>query len=188
MSKTEFITDREIYEKVILGAVPGAESFVWIATADLKDLYVARRGKMLPFLGTLSELVRRGVAIRLLHAKEPGPRFRRDFDRYPGLIQGMEKILCPRVHFKCVVVDGRTAYTGSANLTGAGMGAKSGKNRNFESGIFTTDTAVVRRIMDQFDAVWMGGRCPGCGRRRYCAAYGELRPDFVPPARRKKTR
>ena len=41
MSKTEFLTDREIYERVILGAVPDAEEFVWIATADIKDLHVA---------------------------------------------------------------------------------------------------------------------------------------------------
>ena len=31
----------------------------------------------------------------------------------------MERMLCPRVHFKCVIVDGVKAYFGSANLTGA---------------------------------------------------------------------
>jgi phosphatidylserine/phosphatidylglycerophosphate/cardiolipin synthase-like enzyme len=186
MGKTEFITDREIYEKVILGEVPKAEKFVWIATADIKDLHVERRKKMVPFLATLSELVRRGVAVRLLHAKEPGPKFRRDFDRYPNLVEGMEMILCPRVHFKCVVVDGDCAYSGSANLTGAGMGAKSAPRRNFESGVFTTDAGVVEGIMDQFDSVWMGSRCRGCGRRRYCAAYDEIGPRERPAKRKKK--
>lgn len=33
-------------------------------------------------------------------------------------------ILCPRVHFKSVIVDGRFVFSGSANLTDAGMGAK----------------------------------------------------------------
>ena len=58
-------------------------------------------------------------------AKDPGPNWRDDFDRYPTLWTAMERMLCPRVHFKCIIVDGVKAYFGSANLTGAGMGAKS---------------------------------------------------------------
>ena len=100
--------------------------------------------------------------------------FRRDFDRYPNLIDGMERILCPRVHFKSVVVDGRFAYSGSANLTGAGMGAKSSHHRNFESGFVTTDPGTVRAIMEQFDRVWMGAECEACRRKRYCADHQEL--------------
>ena len=125
MSKTKFITDTEIYKEVILEQIPKAQEFLWLGTSDLKDLYVNKNGKMVPFLEILSGLVKRKVSIRLIHAKEPGPAFRRDFDKYPNLIKGMERILCPRVHFKSVIVDGRFAYTGSANLTGAGMGAKS---------------------------------------------------------------
>ncbi len=174
MEKTKFITDREIYEQVIIRAIPKAEEFLWLATSDLKDLHVNKAKRMVPFLETLSELAERGVAIRMLHAKEPGPRFRSDFDRYPNLIDGMERILCPRVHFKSVVVDGRFAYSGSANLTGAGMGAKSERRRNFESGIVTTAPGLIRRIMDQFDGVWMGAHCADCGRKRYCADYREL--------------
>ncbi len=100
--------------------------------------------------------------------------FRRDFDKYPNLISGMERILCPRVHFKSVAVDGRFAYTGSANLTGAGMGAKSEGRRNFENGIITTDTALIEKIMAQFDAVWMGARCAKCRRKQFCADYKDL--------------
>lgn len=171
---TEFVTDREIYERVILGAVPGAESFLWLATSDLKDLHVAKGRKMVPFLEVLSDLIARDVAVRLIHAKEPGPAFRRDFDRYPNLIAGMERILCPRVHLKSVVVDGRFAYTGSANLTGAGTGAKSVNRRNFEAGIVTDDPELITRIMDQFDSIWMGSRCRACERKQYCADYEDL--------------
>ncbi|MCP5104844.1 MAG: phospholipase, partial [bacterium] len=115
MAQTEFITDREIYERVILEAVSSAEQFLWLGTSDLKDLHVHKGKRMVPFLEILSGLVERGVAVRMLHAKEPGPAFRKDFDRYPNLITGMERILCPRVHFKSVVVDGKIAYSGSAN-------------------------------------------------------------------------
>ena len=174
MKDTEFITDRQIYERVIQDAVPSAKQFLWLATADLKDLHVHRGKRMVPFLAVLSELIDTGVAVRLLHAKEPGPAFRQDYDRYPNLIDGMERILCPRVHLKSVVVDGRIAYSGSANLTGAGMGAKSSQRRNFESGFLTTDPETVQAIMAQFDRIWMGGECEGCGRKKHCADFHEL--------------
>lgn len=170
----EFVTDKTIYEKVICEALPKAESFLWLATADLKDLYVGKRGKMVPLLEVLSGLIRKRVEVRLLHAKEPGPRFREDFDRYPNLIKGMERILCPRVHFKSVVIDGRFAYTGSANLTGAGIGAKGVGRRNFESGIITTEARLVEGVMEQFDQVWRGSHCKSCGRKAYCADYKDM--------------
>ncbi|MCF7954486.1 MAG: phospholipase [Phycisphaerae bacterium] len=174
MSKTEIVTDYEIYEKVLLGAVPRAERFLWIGTSDLKDLHVDKNGKMVPFLEVLSDLIKQGVEVRLIHAKEPGPAFRKDFDRYPNLINGMERILCPRIHLKTVVVDGRVAYTGSANLTGAGMGAKSKKRRNFEAGILTTDEVMIDKLMEQFDGIWMGTHCKDCGRKEYCADYKDI--------------
>ena len=174
MELIEFITDRQIYERVIQEAVPSAVRFLWLGTADLKDLYIHKGKKMIPFLRLLSELIDRGVEIRLLHAKEPGPRFREDFDKYPNLIDGLERILCPRVHFKSVIVDGAFAYSGSANLTGAGMGAKNQDRRNFESGFITRDAGVVEQVMDQFDKIWMGRHCRTCRRKDFCNDYQEL--------------
>ena len=80
---------------------------------------------MVPFLAVLDGMLKRGGELRLIHAKEPGQNWRDDIDRYPDLWRGMERmLLCPCVHFKCIIVDGVKAYFGSANLTGAGMGAK----------------------------------------------------------------
>jgi phosphatidylserine/phosphatidylglycerophosphate/cardiolipin synthase-like enzyme len=171
---TEFITDRQIYEKVICGVIPEAKRFLWIGTSDIKDLHVKKGRNMVPFLEILSDLVRQGVAVRLIHAKEPGPAFRRDFDRYPDLISGLERMLCPRVHFKTVVVDGESAYSGSANLTGAGMGAKSPRKRNFEGGFLSRDPLLVESIMKQFDKLWIGEHCPECLRKEYCNEYEDL--------------
>ena len=81
----------------------------------------------------------------------------------------MERVLCPRVHFKCIIVDGVKAYFGSANLTGAGMGAKSVRKRNFENGVLTDDPALVNPLVEQFDSVWRGAFCRECGRREHCA-------------------
>ena len=62
----EFITDRDIYERVILDRIPKARRFVWIATSDLKDLHVGKGRRMVPFLEILSDLAGQQVEIRLL--------------------------------------------------------------------------------------------------------------------------
>ena len=166
---TAFLFNREIYERVVCGVVPQAKDRLWIATSDIKDMYVGAGGRdMVPFLEVLDTLVKRGVEVRLIHAKDPGPNWRDDFDRYPTLWTAMERMLCPRVHFKCIIVDGVKAYFGSANLTGAGMGAKSEKKRNFENGVVTDDQSLIVPLEDQFDAVWRGDFCKACGRRGFC--------------------
>ena len=43
---------------------------------------------------------------------------------------------------------GKRAYFGSANLTGAGMGAKGDTRRNFENGILTDDPAFVEPLSE----------------------------------------
>ena len=164
---TKFIKNEQIYKQVI-EPVTRAKSFVWLGTSDLKDLHVHYGGSVQSFLKVLNDLVKKKVAIRLLHAKEPGDNFRRSFDKYPLLWENMERQLCPRVHFKHIIIDGKMAYTGSANLTGAGAGIKSVNTRNFESGLVTTDPEMIDNIMNQFDEVWMGKFCKACKRRDFC--------------------
>jgi phosphatidylserine/phosphatidylglycerophosphate/cardiolipin synthase-like enzyme len=178
MPDLTFLTDAQIYQTVILDAIPRARRFVWLATSVLKDLFVHRGCGMVPFIKQLSELADQGVSLRLLHAKEPGPAFRRDFDRFPNLVTGLERLLCPRVHFKSVIIDGQSAYAGSANLTGAGMGAKSDRRRNFEHGFFTSDPALVAAIMGQFDRVWMGTYCANCDRTGFCAEAKGMKDEI----------
>jgi phosphatidylserine/phosphatidylglycerophosphate/cardiolipin synthase-like enzyme len=165
--QTQFISNSEHYSTV-LANVPKVKKMLWIGTADIKDLYVKQGLNAVPFLHILSDLVKRGVEIRLLHAKEPGQNFRADFDKYPALFGRMERSLCPRVHFKIMIFDLETAYIGSANLTGAGIGIKSDNKRNFEAGIFTADPALVENAIEQFDSVWRGDFCKKCGRKDFC--------------------
>lgn len=163
----KFITNDALYTEVI-ERIADASSFVWIGTADIKDLHVKHKGKVQSFLAVLEDLLRKRVAIRLLHAKEPGPNFRRSFDKHPLLWKDIEMQLCPRVHFKQIVIDGKFAYAGSANLTGAGLGMKSKNKRNFESGFVTSNPQLIDEVMKQFDDVWMGTFCKACGRREFC--------------------
>ena len=123
--------------KEVLSRVLKVKHNLWIGTADIKDLYVEDGKQKKPFLAVLAGLIRRGVEVRLIHAKEPGPNFREDFDKYPVLYDRLERVLCPRVHFKMIVFDCKEVYVGSANLTGAGIGMKTDNKRNFEAGILT---------------------------------------------------
>ena len=155
--------------KEVLSRVQSVKHMLWIGTADIKDLYVEVGKEKKPFLALIAQRIRRGVEVRLIHAKEPGPNFREDFDKYPILYDGLERVLCPRVHFKMIVYDCKVAYIGSANLTGAGIGMKGDDKRNFEAGILTDEPTIVEQAMNQFDEVWMGKHCKKCKRRDFCA-------------------
>ena len=165
---TKYIADTDHYSQVI-SRIPKVKRLLWIATADLKDLYVEKDGgAVVPLLQILNDLVKKGVEVRLIHAKEPGTAFREDFDKYPALWGGMERRLCPRVHMKLIVMDSELVYIGSANLTGAGMGMKSSANRNFEAGLLTDEPGFIDSAMSHFDSVWEGNHCKKCGRKEFC--------------------
>ena len=162
-----YISNETHYDQVI-ERIKSVKKTLWIGTADIKDLYVKDGRGSKPLLEVLSDLAKGGVEIRLIHAKEPGPAFREDFDKYPALIEGMERVLCPRVHFKIIVFDLKTAYVGSANLTGAGLGMKGENTRNFEAGILSSNRDFVKSAAEQFDRVWMGAHCKECRRKEFC--------------------
>ena len=164
---TSYISNIDHY-KTVLSRVQSVKHLLWIGTADIKDLYVEIGKEKKPFLALIAMLIRRGVDVWLIHAKEPGPNFREDFDKYPVLYDRLERVLCPRVHFKMMVFDGKEVYIGSANLTGAGLGMKGDGKRNFEAGILTDMPEIVEQAMTQFDEVWMGKHCRTCQRRDFC--------------------
>ena len=167
MSYFKYIADVQHYNEV-LSKVASVKKSLWIGTADIKDLHVKVGSSSEPFLAILAELLKRGVEVRLIHAKEPGPIFREEFDRYPILSKRLERALCPRVHFKMMIFDLDEVYIGSANLTGAGIGMKSARTRNFEAGILTDESALLDAAIEQFDSVWAGFRCKDCSRKKFC--------------------
>ena len=163
------LSGKELYDVVIRERLVGARESVWIATANLKATFVEQDGAFVPIVEVLAQLAERGVHLRLLHADLPSKVFRRELDRRVALIaHGLELKVCPRVHFKCLVVDGAWAYVGSANLTGAGLGAKGVDKRNFELGFVTEDFDVIDRVNALFNSVWTGDECGPCKLRKIC--------------------
>lgn len=173
-----FVAGKGHYEGVVR-AVMNAKVSVWIATANLKEMLVederprmpGRRASYRPVLEVFDELATREVDLRILHASMPSGPFRAAFDRHPRLVKGaLAMRLCPRVHLKAVIIDGRLLYLGSANWTGAGLGAKADHNRNFELGFLTEDEALLDQVQAMFEHLWTGGECGRCGRRELCEA------------------
>jgi phosphatidylserine/phosphatidylglycerophosphate/cardiolipin synthase-like enzyme len=167
--EADLLAGRELYREVILEKLAHARESVLIATANVKDMQIERGGKFASITALFNELAERGVELRMLHAELPSRPFRRSFDKRQRLVRGgLSLKICPRVHFKAVLVDGAWAYLGSANLTGAGLGAKADGRRNFELGFCTEDFDTVDRAKALFEAVWSGAECTACKLRSVC--------------------
>ena len=176
----ELISGRGHYERVIR-AVLSAHTSVWIATANVKELMVEdgraapgqrrnlRRASYVSVLAGLDALAARGVELRLLHAEIPSRPFREELANHPRLVAGgLALRRCPRVHLKAVIVDGELLYLGSANWTGAGLGAKGSGRRNFELGIVTDDAHLLDQVQSIYEQIWSGGECAACKLREVC--------------------
>ena len=165
-STIQLLTGDDLHTAVIEEQVLQAQRTVWIATADLKDMHVRSAGRarrFRPLLEEFDEMAGRGVEFRIVHSALPSRPFRKTLESFERLTAGaMELQICPRSHWKVVVVDGRFAYWGSANFTGAGLGARSASKRNLEIGSVSTDPATVAEVAALFDGFWVGDYCEGC--------------------------
>jgi phosphatidylserine/phosphatidylglycerophosphate/cardiolipin synthase-like enzyme len=167
----------------VVERVRAASLSVWISTANLKKLLVpaagglrrGRGGSYRSMLDVFDDLAGAGVELRILHASPPSRAFRDAFDRHPRLIRGgLELRQCPRVHLKAVVVDAEYLYVGSANWTGAGLGAKNEHRRNFEMGVVTRDPVWLDFVQATINRIWRGGHCGPCKLRDRCEAPLDL--------------
>lgn len=164
----QLVVDAEHFERIVRGGIARAEVCVDIATADFKAMMVPDGTRRLArsIVDLFRELTDRGVEIRLLHSGVPSrPALEALRREIPA---GLTIRRCPRQHAKLVVVDSRAMYVGSANLTGAGLGAKSDGRRNFEMGFWTHATGLIDRALEHFNALWEGHRCKECQRKAIC--------------------
>lgn len=168
MPDPSLVIDQAHFQRVVLDGMLKAATGLDIATADFKAMLIPEPGRRRArsIVQALRELAGRGVEIRLLHAGTPSAPALQELKA--ELPRGLTIRRCPRLHAKAVIVDGRRMYLGSANLTGAGLGAKADGRRNFEWGIWTAREDLIDPILDEFNALWEGRRCKGCKRTAVC--------------------
>lgn len=176
--QVELVVDGEHLRRVVYQGMLSAKVSVDIATADLKAMLVPEPGKTASrrnppsILDRLYRMAERGIEIRLMHAGVPsGPALqtlKRLTHKRGALPETMTLRRCPRLHAKAVIVDAQQMYLGSANLTGAGLGAKADQNRNHELGVWTTSGDLIDAVSSYFNELWEGGACEGCGRKDVC--------------------
>lgn len=176
--RARLLDGRDHYDALVAPIVLRAKVSVWIATANLKTMLVeadvgtrARaRGRYVSFFERLAELAASGVEVRLLHAAPPSGPLAKDLAKLGARAKAVASRRCPRVHLKLIAVDGQHLYLGSANVTGAGLGAKGDGKRNFEMGIVTDDPGMLDAAQERFDRIWRGAECGTCALRATCPA------------------
>lgn len=186
--EVELVVDAEHARRVVSEGMLRATASLDIATADFKAMLVPNpsglasrgRGRRRDDAPSIVEhfvrLAERGVEIRILHAGVPSSA---------ALVELKKKVCattkrarsvadritirrCPRLHAKAVIVDAASMYLGSANLTGAGLGAKGAQRRNFEWGVWTESGPLIDAVMQQFNMLWEAERCTACDRKDVC--------------------
>ena len=165
----ELVIDAQHHRRVVLDGILKSIVSLDIATADFKAMLVPQAGstrRAISIVEVFRRLASRGVEIRLLHAGTPSAPALHELKR--ALPSNLTIRRCPRLHAKTVIVDSRMMYLGSANLTGAGLGAKADGKRNFELGIWTESATLIDAVMEQFNTLWEGRRCQSCRRKDVC--------------------
>ena len=165
-----YLENEELYDHAILQGLLKAKNSAWIATANLKDIQIQVGSKYQSIVKTLAALSGRGMQIRLLHSGVPSENFMEGLKKYAFKFQkgNFKMKRCPRVHFKAIIMDQSKLYIGSANLTGAGIGAKKDTRRNFELGFISDEKNLIVKVSSFFNVVWSGRMCDGCGRKKHC--------------------
>ena len=164
----ELVVDADHFHRIVREGICKAKVSIDIMTADFKAMLVpdgsSRRAKSI--IQTFRKLADKGVEIRILHSGVPSSAALIELKR--ELPRGLAIRRCPRLHSKSVIIDTRKMYLGSANLTGAGLGAKADGRRNFELGIWTSSSELIDGVLDQFNTLWEGQACGSCKRRDIC--------------------
>ena len=174
----ELILDEAHYTRVVVEGILTARVSLDIRTADFKAMRTptGSRQRARSILDVFRTLADRGVEIRLLHSGVPSGPVLEALRRHTDSRLKIRR--CPRQHAKVVVVDSQAMYLGSANLTGAGLGAKSDRKRNFEAGVWTRAPELIDPILERFNALWEGRLCGSCRLRHVCPAPLE-EPDLA---------
>lgn len=163
----ELVLNADHFTKIVKEGIAQAQVSIDLMTADFKAMLIPTgRGRAKSIVDLFRQKAAAGVEIRLLHAGVPSSAALLELRE--ALPHQLTIRRCPRLHSKAVIIDAATLYLGSANLTGAGLGAKSPTRRNFEMGIWTRSPDLIDPVLGEFNTLWEGLPCKTCGRRDVC--------------------
>ncbi len=137
-----------------------AKTSLIIGTYNSQDLRIPFRGR----ITSLSEIIRRLVNkdVKVLICLAPIMRSSQFIQTCRSIQDISENLIirfCRRMHIKTIVVDLEYAYVGSANLSGAGIGLKSVRKRNFELGFVTRESNIIADVAWMFMEIFNGKFC-----------------------------
>ncbi|HPP87035.1 MAG TPA: phospholipase D-like domain-containing protein [bacterium] len=170
MTAHKLLVNEQIYQEIFNKHLLLAEKSVLIATANVKNIFIKKNREYISIVQIFKELCNNDIYVSLLFSSEPSQSFLDELHKLK-LYKNKNFYLtkCPRTHFKCVIIDDKIAYTGSANLTGAGIGAKSIYKRNFEIGFMTDEKNVIQNMIEIFMRITERKECGGCKRKEFCS-------------------
>jgi len=143
-----------------------AKSDIVVATADLK---LAQTGPNEHIIDVFEAMPK--IDIRILCSRTTTP-FRKTLAESRLLDRTTFQIRqCERNHSKAFMIDGRTVYVGSANLTGKGVGPMASEHSRNNEIMIRMDgsraVSLIRFVLDaSFEPFWSGKDCDRCRRRK----------------------
>ena len=155
----KYVKDSEHYE-VLYNEIIGVKESLYIATADFKGVRLHDKS----MTEILNNLAKKGKDVTVIFMKING-RAQSDQEEESEIV--FKHINCLRNHMKLFIFDKRKVYIGSANLTSAAIGNRTGAKKmpNFEAGLLTDDPEIVKQALDHFTTVLSEGICKGCKRQ-----------------------
>lgn len=153
-----YVADDEHYSEVF-ARMNQVRRSLKLTSANLKNfnVYFDKKSKDDPikFCDFLLILLNRGIKVQILCMK-PFGFYAYCKEHLPELIDhpGLEIRQNDRNHMKVFIFDDECAYVGSANLTGAAIGRRSGGSRNHEAGILAQSNDIFQSAKAHFESVW----------------------------------
>lgn len=155
VSFIKYIADSDHYDDVFTRMCQVRKSLK-IASANLKNFTVYLEDNApIQFCDFLLILLRRGVRIQIV-CMQPFSFYKWVQENLPEFLEekGLEIRQNDHVHMKVFIFDDDSAYIGSANLTGAAIGKRSSRQRNYEAGVLVQNNEVFDSALGHFNKVW----------------------------------
>ncbi len=166
------------YQEVIK-RICEAKSSIKIMTGDFKRFKLkptAKQGENYndgtPFIKYLMEKANHGIPVNIICSR-PSNSFMIEYEEFYEQMKPkcFKMFNCLRNHAKIIIIDDKSAYVGSANVTPAGLGEGVMSPGNFEAGFMTDNPDYISSLRTLFSEIMNGAYCENCHLANKCIEY-----------------